>query len=418
MDTLHFTLDPQGRTPDAVRSAEELYTRLTERGALRTGCTVTIDAAADCGEELAACRQLAAFLQIYQQNKQRLNDKMEQYNTNLAAQYADTPYIGRSVQEFTRMNRAGKFLRGALVNIGYSLFAAGDAAPSDALAMAFELFQTAILIHDDIIDHAKLRRGQPTIHEAYTAHWAQRGIAVSALGEDTARSLALCTGDIGMYLAGLHITEAYADSPQLGAIMAYFHKVVLKTLYGEVIDVALPFSEQNRMDDTADIRASIMEIYRLKTAWYTLIGPLCLGAMLAGADAAQIAALEQFAEQLGIAFQIKDDILGVFGDAETGKDVGSDVSEYKQTLLYAYVREHGEKLEELLQYYGKAALSAADLHAVQEIFRSTGALAFAEREMHKCFASARAQLANMAFLQDAQRDALLGLELFIRLRKS
>lgn len=418
MDTIHFILDPNGSIPDAVGSAAEFYTRLTESGALRRGCTVTVDAAAGCEDELAVCRQLLAFLQIYQQNKQRLNDKMEQYNAALAARYAEMPYIGRSVQEFTRMNRAGKFLRGALVNIGYSLFAEGGAEPSDALAMAFELFQTAILIHDDIIDHAKLRRGQPTIHEAYTAHWAERGIAVSPLGEDTARSLALCTGDIGMYLAGLHITEAYADSPQLGAIMAYFHKVVLKTLYGEVIDVALPFSEQNRMDDTADIRASIMEIYRLKTAWYTLIGPLCLGAMLAGADAGQIAALEQFAEQLGIAFQIKDDILGVFGDAETGKDVGSDISEYKQTLLYAYVREQGEHLEALLQYYGKAALSAEELHAVQEIFRSAGALAFAEQEMNRCFAAARAQLAEMTFLRDAQRDALLGLELFIRLRKS
>lgn len=414
MDTAHFIFDPERRTPEAVGSVEEFYARVMTRG----DCEITLEAAAGCEQELAACRQLLAFLQIYQQNKQRLNEKMEQYNAEIAAQHADTPYIGRSVQEFTRMNRAGKFLRGALVNIGYSLFADGDAAPSDALALAFELFQTAILIHDDIIDHAKLRRGQPTIHEAYTAHWAERGIPVSALSEDTARSLALCTGDIGMYLAGLKITEAYADSPQLGAIMAYFHKVVLKTLYGEVIDVALPFSEQNRLNDTTDIRASIMEIYRLKTAWYTLIGPLCLGAMLAGADAAQITALEQFAEQLGIAFQIKDDILGVFGDAETGKDVGSDISEYKQTLLYAYVRQNGGQLASLQQYYGKAALSAADLRAVQEIFRSTGALEFAEKTMHECFAAARAQLDAMPFLRGGQKDALLGLELFIRLRKS
>lgn len=415
MNTAHFTLDPERKTPDAVGSVEEFYARVMQCGA---DSTVTIDAAAGCEQELVACRQLLAFLQVYQQNKQRLNGKMEQYNADIAAQHADMPYVGRSVQEFTRMNRAGKFLRGALVNIGYSLLAGADAAPSDELALAFELFQTAILVHDDIIDHAKLRRGQPTIHEAYTAHWAERGIPASPLSEDTARSLALCTGDIGMYLAGLKITEAYADSPQLGAIMAYFHKVVLKTLCGEVIDVALPFSEQNRLNDTADIRASIMEIYRLKTAWYTLIGPLCLGAMLAGAEAAQITALEQFAEQLGIAFQIKDDILGVFGDAETGKDVGSDVSEYKQTLLYAYVRQNGSQFDSLQQYYGRTMRSEADLQTVQEIFRSTGALEFAEKTMHECFAAARAQLETMSFLHSEQKDALLGLELFIRLRKS
>lgn len=418
MDTAHYIFDPGSTAPEAIHSVAEFYAIAAKSPVLRAGGTITLEAAAGCEEDAEACRELLSFLTVYQKNKQRLSSKMDSYNEKIVKQYANLPYVSKLMQEYVRMNQAGKFIRGALVNIGYSLFAGENAEPSDALALAFEILQTAVLIHDDIIDHAKLRRGQTTIHEQYAADWAETGLPVSPVSTDTARSMAMCAGDIGIYLSALELAETYGEKPQFGRVMVYFNQVMLNTLFGEVIDVALPFSELNHRRENVNIRDDIMEIYRLKTAWYTLTGPLCLGGMLAGANQAQLGSLERFAEQLGIAFQIKDDILGIFGDAETGKDVGSDISEYKQTLLYAYVKEQGTELENLRKYYGKETLEPGDLEDVQEIFRRSGALDYAENTMNECFDAARRQLRDITFLTEEQKLPLRGLERFIRLRRS
>ncbi|MBR4201483.1 MAG: polyprenyl synthetase family protein [Oscillospiraceae bacterium] len=408
----------QNESNVSVHSVSDFYNTLMQSTAYRSGaCTVSVQAASPESEEAAKqCRDLLAFLQAYQTAKKRLSSKMEQFNRTLAGEAPEAPDAQRIMSEFVRMNQAGKYIRGALVNIGYSLFSDRSAEYSDDLALAFELFQTAVLIHDDIIDHARLRRGQITIHENYLVQWKKDGLAYDETCPDTAHSLAICAGDMGMYLANLRIAEAYADSPQLGRISSYFFRTALKTLYGEVIDVALPFYEMHRFRGEHDITADILNIYRLKTAWYTLIGPLCLGALLAGCSEAQMHQTEEFAEALGIAFQIKDDIIGIYGNTETGKDVGSDISEYKQTLLYAYTKTTGSHFDALMQYYGKKDLSETDLEAVRDIFRQSGALSYAEQTMNGYFDKARTLLLKLDFLSEEKKSELLGLVLFMKLR--
>ena len=324
----------QNESNVSVHSVSDFYNTLMQSTAYRSGaCTISVQAASPESEEAAKqCRDLLAFLQAYQTAKKRLSSKMEQFNRTLAGEAPEAPDAQRIMSEFVRMNQAGKYIRGALVNIGYSLFSNRSAEYSDDLALAFELFQTAVLIHDDIIDHARLRRGQITIHENYLVQWKKDGLAYDETCPDTAHSLAICAGDMGMYLANLRIAEAYADSPQLGRISSSFFRTALKTLYGEVIDVALPFYEMHRFRGEHDITADILNIYRLKTAWYTLIGPLCLGALLAGCSEAQMHQTEEFAEALGIAFQIKDDMMDYTAGDEIGKPVGVDLEEQKITL--------------------------------------------------------------------------------------
>lgn len=359
--------------------------------------------------------QLMSFMQFYLTAHSRLSDKMACYNAEIRDE--TEPHIRECVQELTRMNTGGKYIRGTLSNLGYHIFASEDISYSDALAISFELFQTAILIHDDIIDHASFRRNQETIPLSYCSRWkAKRQQTKGEDMLDVANSLAICAGDYGMYLTNQKLLSSYENDHNLGKLLIYFNQVMLKTIKGEIIDVVLPFEEKYQLSDNENIFDSIAEIYRLKTAWYTLIGPLCAGAILAGCQETELHELEKFAEEIGIAFQIKDDILGIFADTETlGKNVGSDISEFKQTILYAYVRTSDEYYDQLMDYYGRS-INKEELIMVQEIFRASGALQFAEEKMDEHFFVAKRVLDNITYIPSSKKDILYGLLIYMKYR--
>ena len=223
--------------------------------------------------------QLFSFMFFFKNSRERLYGKMQDFNQEICNQ--SEKHISQNISEFTRMNCHGKFIRGALVNLGYSILK-NDIEYSDDLALAFEIYQTAILINDDIIDHASLRRNQPTIPVHYINDWETKGIEIKRNAYDVANSMAICAGGLGMCYANQKVAESYSRSDNLGILLKYFNQVIIKTIQGEVIDVILPFEEQNFSSKEDDLVDSITEIYRLKTAWYTVIGPLCLGMILAG----------------------------------------------------------------------------------------------------------------------------------------
>lgn len=358
---------------------------------------------------------LIAFLRAFFASRKRLSDKMDQENHSYLADVE--PHIRENVAEFTRMNSGGKFFRGALVNIGFSLFSSEDIAYSDQLALAYELFQTAILIHDDIIDHATVRRNRITIPESYIHRWENNGYVRTNEMTDTANSMALCAGDTGLFLSIQKIVSTYADSPELAKILQYYIDVVIKTIKGEVIDVILPYKEKQKISLSHDVYNSVLEIYKLKTAWYTVIGPLCSGAILGGCSVEHLRLLEEFAEYLGIAFQIQDDILGVFRDTEAiGKDSGSDIAEFKTTILYSYVKNREEYSSELLKYYGKP-VSPESIIAVRDIFVSSGALSFAKEKMDDYLNKSLLMLNKMDFLSEENKELLYGMILYLKTRE-
>ena len=356
--------------------------------------------------------QLIKFLKKLAFSKKRLSKKMEIENGVLKSE--DEIHIKKTLVEFSRMNSGGKFFRGTLVNIGYSLFADSKEEFSDDLALAYELFQTSILIHDDIIDHAKLRRNQRTIPESYMDIWEQKGNLRNQEMIDTANAMALCGGDYGLFLSIQKIVLSYGDTSCLPYILNYFIDVVLKTIKGEIIDVILPYEEKYFGNKNNDISNSVFEIYRLKTAWYTVIGPICAGALLSGCEKSQLDVLEVFSECLGIAFQIKDDIIGIFNSEETiGKDIGSDIAEFKATILYAYVKTHKQYLLKLLDYYGKT-VDANSLDIVKNIFISSGALSYAEETMNDYLNKAIEILKSIDFLSEDRKDLLYGMIWYLK----
>ncbi len=183
------------------------------------------------------------------------------------------------VDKFILSCEGGKRIRGVMVLLGYEIARGkgrGERGKSEKeifrAAAAFEIFQTAILAHDDIIDQSPTRRGRPSLYKS--------------AGKDKALVLA----DIGFFLANTLI-----DNPKA---QKFFNRAMINTGLGQLLDL-----------EPQKKKPQIIQTYELKTAWYTFIGPLTLGAILGGADGKMIKRLELFGKNLGIAYQIRDDIL-------------------------------------------------------------------------------------------------------------
>ena len=366
-------------------------------------------------------KELAAFSTFYSDSLNRLTKKTNAYNKILRKE--PNPIIRPFREDLADLNSGGKMLRGMLVNLGYQIAvhmngeAACNAAESDMLALAFEIFQTGVLVHDDIIDNAGTRRGKITVHRRYEHRLNVRETKMVAAGEkpgNLAKSAAICVGDLGIYYANKQIVDNYAQNEHLAALIGYFDDIVIQTIRGELLDVVLPYEIQDDKYSPEEkkklLEKSIWDIYYLKTAGYSVIGPLHLGMILGGADEKQMKALDRVAEDIGIAYQIMDDILGVFADPEKlGKDVGSDITEFKQTILYMYVcTMKPEYEEELLQIYGKKRISDAELDEVQRIFRESGALAYAREMLGDCFERAEKRLARIKGMSKEDKAILRG----------
>ena len=366
-------------------------------------------------------RNLEAFRKFYEETYKRLEKKTHTYNRSLKKD--DNPIIRPFMEDLADLNQGGKMLRGMLVVFGYQIARHARGASeielpiSDALAQTFEMFQTGVLVHDDVIDNAAQRRGKITVHRRYEHRLDVRDIQmVSGIEkpQEIAKSVGICVGDLGIYYANKLLADSYGSDPALGQLISYFDDIVIQTIRGELLDVVLPYEIQDpgigEEERAKLLEKSIYDIYFLKTAGYSVIGPLHLGMILGGAEPKEMAALDRCARDIGIAYQIMDDILGVFADPKIlGKDVGSDVAEYKQTILYMYVRTmKAEYAEELLQYYGKKHVTSKDIEQVQRLFEESGALAYARSVLVDHFESAERKISRMKFMDAEDKKILRG----------
>jgi geranylgeranyl pyrophosphate synthase len=282
------------------------------------------------------------------------------------------PRLRSTYQQFARSIFGGKMLRAALVYLGYELAGGRERKKIASVAAAFELMHTALLIHDDLIDHSRLRRGRPSLH-------------LRLGGKETGESLALCYGDVGIVVAIEALARAPFSPPRRQQALEFFLQTIGQTIAGQVLDVTAIWSRRAA-------RAQVREIHAWKTAEYSVVAPLAVGALLAGANSKRIAAIRAFGRHLGIAFQIQDDILGVFGQEEiTGKSITSDAQEGKNTLLITHAFHHASARQKtkLRRLYGKKMLRASELSAIKEIFISTGALAASEQMVRRRLQAAR-----------------------------
>lgn len=349
------------------------------------------------------------FEEYYKNRKESLNQEIESFNKNLKSANSIMDY---NLGLFRNLNSNGKLIRGTLVNLGYNLLKE-DQDYSNKLALAYEIFQTSILIHDDIIDKDNKRRGKDTVHYSNYQKYNKYSNKKTELTH-LSNSIGICVGTYGFYLANKIISENYETDKNLGKVLNTFNDTVLKTTEGEILDVALPFESKHMKVDSKTLEENIMNIYRLKTAYYTIIGPLMNGLILAGSDEAKLKDIEKFGEKVGIAFQIQDDILGIYSD-QTGKVKGSDIREYKQTILYSYISTTEYK-DELESCYGKQELTEENIQKVKDIFDISGAKNYANRLMNSMYDESITILNEITWITEDKKDILRGLVDYLRIR--
>ena len=353
---------------------------------------------------------LELFKEYYVKEKKVLDNKLDELNNKLLRE--DNELVLDNIKLLTNLNSDGKLIRGILVKLGYSLLDK-DENYADEMALAYEMFQTAILVHDDIIDNDAKRRGKDTIHfanEEYYGKYSDNKDEVKHLSN----SIAICMGDYGLFVANKIVCDRYYDNPNLGKVLADFNNTVLTTIKGELIDVILPFQGKHNLLTNEEIDNNIIEIYRLKTSYYTIIGPMSVGIILAGGEEDKLKDIEEFGEKVGIAFQIQDDVLGIYSN-EMGKVKGSDIKEFKQTILYSHIL-NTEYKDELLEYYGKEDINDEIINRVQELFKISGSYDYAINLMNKMYDEAEDILSNINWIGDEKKALLRGFVEYLRKR--
>ncbi|TFB66286.1 polyprenyl synthetase family protein [Cryobacterium sp. Hz9] len=271
-----------------------------------------------------------------------------------------------------RASSGGKRVRPALVLAAYAGFGGRDQTLVVPVAVSFELLHTAFLIHDDVIDRDLARRGQANIAGRFNDRALAHG-ADSDQAQVWAAAAAILAGDLALSEAHRALAKLPADVDTRLRLLDLLDRAVFVSAAGELADVT---NSSARHPLTV---AEVITTLENKTAVYSFEGPLQAGAVLAGASAEAIGLLGRYGRLVGVAFQLTDDLLGVFGDAvETGKSVTADLREGKQTALIAHAGTT-ESWSLIAPYLGKVDLSEEEAEQAREHLRACGAKATAER---------------------------------------
>lgn len=271
-----------------------------------------------------------------------------------------------------------------------------NADPITTTAAAFELLHTALLLHDDVLDGDLVRRGRANLQGAFVA---------DALGQGSDPGTAAAWGMTAGVLAGdllisaVHTLVASLAAPQRGRVHEIIDDCLFDTAAGELSDVALALGMQ------APSITAITSMMINKTSAYSFSAPLRAGAVLAGADRETEAALEHIGHALGVVYQLRDDLLGVFGTAAlTGKSDSGDLREGKQTMLIAEARGRAP-WHEVEHLFGRRGTDDAELELLRAALEQSGARMRTEARLQDALERATLRI-EQAALPTGLRSAL------------
>lgn len=307
--------------------------------------------------------------------KVKLDGELAQYLDKSIADTQEKDVFVAEVLEHAKkiVLAGGKRLRPALMYYGY--LAAGGQEKEKMLraSMSIELIHTFLLIHDDIIDRDEVRHGVETLEYRYER--IGKHLFESSDTKHFGLSLALIAGDMVGALGNQILFESDFEPSLILKALSKLQSIVALTVVGQTRDLYIEYSQKATEEE-------VVKMYEYKTARYTVEGPLHLGAILGGVDNVFLERLSRYAIPLGIAFQIQDDILGIFGSEEKlGKAVGSDIQEGKLTLLvikaFQMLPTSGKKeLASLLKKRG--GLTKADIERFRTLLKESGSLEYAQ----------------------------------------
>ncbi|MEY9988387.1 geranylgeranyl diphosphate synthase type I [Streptomyces sp. V4I8] len=305
------------------------------------------------------------------------------------------PDLATPLQQF--IAAGGKRIRPLFSLVGWhAAGGAGAARAAHHLAAALELFHAFALIHDDVMDRSDTRRGHPTLHRMLARQHTVPPTAADQFGT----SAAILIGDLALMWSDELLHTGNLTPQQLAAVLPLLDQMRTELIYGQYLDLV----HSHRSPDMS----CALTVIRYKTAKYTVERPLQLGAALAGADQSLLTPLSSYAIPIGEAFQLRDDLLGMFGDpAATGKPALDDLREGKATVLIslALTRASRAQADQLRLYHGCPTLTEAQAQAARGIITATGALRMVEDMIIKRYEKAMTTL-DTAPINPAAKDAL------------
>jgi len=307
------------------------------------------------------------------------------------------PPLYKSIKNF--ILRDGKRLRPILFIMSYRGFSHKNPRNLLRSALAIELLHDFLLIHDDIIDKSALRRGEPSMHYMLKKYIPKnKGLRFG--GED----LAIVAGDIIFSIAVESFLSVKENPLRKEKALLKFIESASYTGCGEFIEIMYTAASLDKIRKDA-----IYRIYDYKTAYYTFAAPLAAGAILAGAPEKETEKLFSYGIYLGRAFQIKDDILGIFeDDKKTGKPGMSDIQEAKKTLLIwrAYKKASSKDKLHIKRILNKKNAGKKDLIAIRKIIKKTGSLKYAKEETKRFFRES-IKLIKASRMEQPYKDELI-----------
>jgi len=292
---------------------------------------------------------------------------------------------------------SGKRLRPLFAYAGFAAAGGSLEKPVVRAMAALELLQACALIHDDLMDGSDTRRGKPSIHRHFETMHVQDQL--DGFAPQYGVSAAVLLGDLALVWSDQMLNSAGLTTEQFARVFPYYNEMRVELMAGQFLDI----HEQTQKTTSVD---RSMKIARYKSGKYTIERPLHLGAAMTSAVSPEIfAALSAYGLPLGEAFQLRDDLLGVFGDPSvTGKPAGDDLREGKRTVLIAVTndRQSEAQREVARKYFGKPDLDAQGVAALQEIIESTGARAELESTIETLTDAALAAAESSLFTNDGK----------------
>lgn len=341
------------------------------------------------------------FLRRMKKDRELIEKALSDHIGGILCKEADgLDFMKKYRDAFSEYSEGGKRIRAFMVILGYNM--CGRETDDDIVraSLSYELFQSGVLIHDDIIDDSDLRRNRPAMH-------------VRLGGGRTGISKAICVGDSGIIAAAdAVLLTGFDDERKVKAVQS-LNETFKLTIAGEIKDIELSDVKDCSMED-------VLTMYELKTSRYTFTGPMQLGMILGGADEELLHGAVELGRLTGTAFQIKDDILGIYGDIkDTGKSNVSDIEEGKKTVLTAFFtdRASDEMKAEIDGLYGRGFCDEGMAARVRTILDESGAHAYAEDLLQDYSKRASEVIENLPVAKD-HKDILFGLIEYLNERVS
>jgi geranylgeranyl diphosphate synthase type I len=337
---------------------------------------------------------MSSFEETLSTYRQKIDADIEEFTEKFIAQTVEQfgDYPTEAVKAYVRfLTRGGKRIRGVLTMHSYYMFGGRDETVALHAARAIEMLHAYILAVDDIQDRSETRRGGPTVHidlKNYHNRHVLKGDA-HHFGESIAMNAFL----IGVHSALDIITDLQVPSEFKLAAIRNVNKHFIGTAHGQSLDI---FNEVTDIVTEKDVNNVLL----WKTAFYTFANPMQLGAIIAGADEQMLLSLEEFSMNAGRAFQITDDILGIYGeDEKTGKNSKDDIIEGKRTILTTKALEmaNEEDAAFLRKCLDNVDLTDEAFDRCKEIITLSGAKQYAKDEAQKAAEQAKLNLQSSSF---------------------